>query len=150
MRGYSIAAVVLGIALGLAAGVGAYTFIYAKGGSYLTNDPEACKNCHVMNEQFDGWVVSSHRSVAVCNDCHTPPGKIAKYAAKAANGFRHSWAFTSGRFPEPIQITAHNNRVTEKACRKCHHDIVEAIDAMHEKGQELSCIGCHRSVGHLH
>jgi hypothetical protein len=25
-----------------------YTFVYAKGYSYLTNDPGACANCHIM------------------------------------------------------------------------------------------------------
>jgi cytochrome c nitrite reductase small subunit len=39
-----LAAVILGVAVGLAA----YTFIYAKGYSYLTNNPAACANCHVM------------------------------------------------------------------------------------------------------
>src|SRR6188474_1625942 len=93
------------LAIGLAAGLGVYTFLYAKGGSYLTDDPVACRNCHVMEGQYQGWIKSSHRAVAVCNDCHTPAGHIPKYATKALNGYRHSFAFTSGRFPEPIQIT---------------------------------------------
>jgi len=33
-----------GALLGLAAGLGGYTFLYAKGGSYLTNAPAACAN----------------------------------------------------------------------------------------------------------
>ena len=45
--------------LGFVLGGGAYTFIYAKGASYLTNDPKACINCHVMQEQYDGWIKSS-------------------------------------------------------------------------------------------
>jgi cytochrome c nitrite reductase small subunit len=142
----------LGVAvlLGMAAGVGGYTFVYARGASYLTDDPGACANCHVMTEQLEGWVRSSHRAVAACNDCHTPPGLVAKYLTKAQNGFWHSVAFTSGRFPEPIRITARNRDVTERACRKCHADVVEAIDHVPAAGQRLSCIGCHRSVGHLH
>jgi len=68
----TFARVVLGISIGLAVGVGGYTFLYAGGGSYLTNNPAACANCHVMREHYDGWVASSHRSVATCNDCHTP------------------------------------------------------------------------------
>ena len=38
--------------LGIALGLGAYTFAYAKGWSYLTNNPQACANCHVMNEHL--------------------------------------------------------------------------------------------------
>lgn len=143
---------VLGITIGAAAGVGAYTFIYARGASYLTNDPEACVNCHVMREQFDGWVKSSHRAVAVCNDCHTPPGPVAKYVTKAQNGFWHSFAFTAGRFPDEIFITERNHVVTEKACRKCHDAIVQEIDVVHasrDLSDVLSCVRCHRAVGHL-
>jgi cytochrome c nitrite reductase small subunit len=138
------------VAVGLALGIGAYTFVYARGASYLTSDPRACTNCHVMREQYDGWIAGSHRAVAACNDCHTPPGAVAKYATKALNGFWHSFAFTTGRFPEPIRIGPRNAQVTERACRHCHAAVVEAIDTRPHAGQGLHCVGCHASVGHLH
>ena len=50
--------------LGVAVGLAAYTFVYAKGYSYLTNNPAACANCHVMQAQYDAWMKSSHHSVA--------------------------------------------------------------------------------------
>ena len=149
MKSPFIARIILGIAIGLAAGIGGYTFIYAKGASYLTNNPAACANCHIMSEHYDGWIKSSHRSVASCNDCHTPPGLIAKYATKASNGFWHSFAFTSGRYPDPLRIKPHNREITERACRKCHQEIVEAIEGPHNERAELSCIRCHSSVGHM-
>ena len=34
---------------GVAAGVGGFTFVYARGYSYLTNDPKACVNCHTAS-----------------------------------------------------------------------------------------------------
>ncbi|TAK55086.1 MAG: cytochrome c nitrite reductase small subunit [Bacteroidetes bacterium] len=148
MKIQSTVTVFLSIVVGLAIGVGSYTFIYAKGGSYLTNDPAACANCHIMNEQYDGWLKSSHHSVAVCNDCHTPPGFVPKYLTKAENGFWHSFAFTSGDFHEPIQIKERNREVAEKACRKCHQEIVDAIEAPHGEGEQISCLQCHREVGH--
>ncbi|HEV2800680.1 MAG TPA: cytochrome c nitrite reductase small subunit [Pyrinomonadaceae bacterium] len=142
--------IVLGVALGAAIGIGGYTFIYAKGYSYLTNDPAACANCHIMREQFDGWVKSSHRAVAVCNDCHTPPGLVGKYMTKASNGFWHSFYFTVGGYPDPIRITERNHKVTEQACRKCHSEIVGAIEGAHRDDEgELSCVRCHQTVGHL-
>jgi len=143
---------VLGIALGLVGGVGAYTFVYARGYSYLTDNPEACANCHIMQDQFNGWVKSSHRAVAVCNDCHTPPGFVAKYATKAQNGFWHSYYFTTGWFEDNIHITKRGRVVAEKACRKCHQEIVEAIEGPHSglSDSQTSCIRCHDSVGHLH
>jgi cytochrome c nitrite reductase small subunit len=153
MKRSTIAGVLLGGTLGLALGVGAYTFIYAKGASYLTNDPKACMNCHIMQEQYDGWIKSSHRSVAVCNDCHTPAGFVGKYSTKAQNGFWHSFYFTTGNFPDPIQITERNRKITNDACRKCHADIVEMIESpttKHAEADKTSCIRCHRNVGHMH
>jgi len=140
--------IILGVAIGAAAGIGGYTFIYAKGYSYLTNDPAACANCHVMEEQYSGWLKSSHRSVAGCNDCHTPHGFFGKYYTKASNGFWHSYYFTTNTFHEPIQITKRNHEVTEEACRSCHQEIVGAIEGPHQG--EISCVRCHASVGHPH
>jgi cytochrome c nitrite reductase small subunit len=139
----------LAAGIGLAAGAGAFTFIYARGASYLTNDPAACANCHVMREHYEGWLKSSHHSVAVCNDCHTPAGLIPKYLTKGLNGFWHSYAFTTGWFPDSIQIGARNREVTEGACRKCHADIVQAIEGPHGQSGRTSCVRCHGSVGHL-
>ena len=139
-----------GAAIGLAAGVGAYTFGYARGASYLTNDPAACANCHIMTEYYDAWLKSPHRNVAGCNDCHTPHALIPKYATKAANGWHHSVAFTTGRYPDVLKIKPHNERITEHACRSCHEAVVHAIDAAPaHAGGELSCIRCHASAGHL-
>jgi cytochrome c nitrite reductase small subunit len=168
-RGIALA---IGIPLGLVLGLGGYTFVYARGGSYLTDDPAACGNCHIMREQVDGWAKSSHHAVAVCNDCHTPPGVVGKYSTKALNGFWHSFYFTFGGFPEPIHITSRNREVTEQACRKCHDDIVDGImgpppivigrmmgttkahdgglgQAPSAVGEPFGCIRCHGSVGHL-
>lgn len=144
--------IILGVSLGLAVGVGAYTFVYAQGYSYMTDNPAACANCHIMNEHYSGWLKSSHRNVAVCNDCHTPPQFVGKYMTKARNGFWHSYYFTTGWFEDNIRISEHGFEVTEKACRKCHQEIVDAIEGAHAdtKDEKLSCIRCHRSVGHLH
>jgi cytochrome c nitrite reductase small subunit len=148
MKSGTVKDIVVGSVIGTAMAVAGYTFIYAKGASYMTNDPKACANCHVMQGHYDGWVKSSHRSVAVCNDCHTPPGFFPKYFTKAENGFWHSFAFTTGRYPDEILMHERNRKVTERACRKCHVQIVSDIEA-HGGTEQLSCIRCHRSVGHL-
>jgi cytochrome c nitrite reductase small subunit len=149
VRFETIAAIMSGMAVGMVIGLGGYTFLYARGASYLTDNPAACANCHIMREQYDGWIKASHRMAAVCNDCHTPPGFLAKYTAKASNGFWHSFAFTTGRFPEPLKIGARNQAITEQTCRSCHRAIVEAIEGPHREGAKLSCIRCHGEVGHL-
>ena len=140
--------ILLGAVIGAAIGIGGYTFIYAKGASYLTNDPAACANCHIMGPQYSGWIKSPHRSVAVCNDCHTPHSLIPKYAVKAENGFWHSYGFTTGDFHEPIQIKAKSLRITEANCRRCHGALTQAIEGPHRPGQEMSCVRCHADVGH--
>ena len=145
--------VVITALLGATAGLGAFTFGYARGASYLTNDPGACANCHIMAEHYAAWLKSSHRQVAVCNDCHTPHTLIGKYAVKAKNGFWHSFYFTTGTYPDPLRITPGNHEVTENACRHCHATIVEAIDPPHAnaggRGEaRLECTQCHQYVGH--
>jgi len=140
----------IGVPLGLLIGVGVFTFGYARGGSYLTDDPAACANCHVMREQYEGWMKSSHRKAAVCNDCHTPHGVLPKYLTKALNGFHHSWAFTSGRFPDRIVITERNHEVADQACMKCHEDITQGIRAARHANDGVHCTSCHRNAGHAH
>jgi len=141
-----IAFLVASAAIGAAVGLGGFTFLYARGASYLTNDPAACANCHIMRAHFDAWVKSTHHAVAVCNDCHAPPGGLGKYWTKTVNGFNHSVAFTSGNFHEPIRITGRNRSITEAQCRRCHAETVEAIRG--GGAGEISCIRCHDSVGH--
>jgi cytochrome c nitrite reductase small subunit len=144
--------IVIALIAGITTGVGAYTFVYARGYSYVTNDPLACANCHIMRGHYDAWTRASHRAVAVCNDCHTPPGLIPKYITKAQNGFWHSFYFTTGRFPDPIRMTPRNHEVTEMACRKCHAEITAAIDPAHmttAQPRGLSCTQCHNEVGHI-
>ena len=151
-------AVAFSAVLGLAVGVGFFTFIYADGHSYLTNDPAACANCHVMDDHFDAWLQSSHKAVAVCNDCHTPSGFIPKYLSKASNGFWHSFAFTTGNFPDPIRIKESNREITDATCMKCHKTITASMaSGPHVTGtaerpvpdaEVTTCVRCHANVGH--
>jgi len=142
-------AVFWGLAAGGGLGVGSYTFVYANGFSYMTDDPAACANCHIMRDHHDAWAKSSHHAVAVCNDCHTPHDFVGKYLTKGRNGYHHSLAFTTGWFHEPIQITPANEAITEQACRACHEDITQTIDRGAHQDERISCIRCHASVGHM-
>ena len=53
-------------------GLGGFTFKYGQGFSYLSDDPKACANCHIMQSVYDRWNHGTHKAVATCNDCHTP------------------------------------------------------------------------------
>jgi len=86
MRFRLVPGIVLGIALGLAVGEGAYTFVYAQGYSYMTDNAEACVNCHVMRDQYSAWLKSSDRAVGShpgvagketsCIRCHDSVGHM--------------------------------------------------------------------------
>jgi cytochrome c nitrite reductase small subunit len=129
-------------------GLGVFTFAYAQGASYLSDDPSTCVNCHIMREVYDGWNHGSHKAVATCNDCHTPHSSfVAKYAVKGLNGYRHSVAFTLDNFPEPIQITTLNRNVAQNNCLYCHEAITAQMN--HETSDEpTDCLHCHARVGH--
>lgn len=144
------ATIAAAVVVGMAAGIGVFTFGYARGYSYLTNDPAACANCHIMRDYFDAWTKSSHRAVATCNDCHTPNAIVPKYLIKARNGFWHSYYFTVGGYPDSLRIESSNLGVTEGACRTCHAELTASIDAAGADARRgLSCTNCHSTVGHL-
>ncbi len=123
-----------------------FTFWYGQGAAYLVDDPAACANCHIMQEQFTGWLQGSHRAAATCNDCHTPKSLVGKYVTKADNGFWHSFAFTSGRFPATIRIKDRNRAVTEGRCRNCHTSVVAMLEG--SGAEAIDCLRCHADVGH--
>ena len=139
--------VVAACMLGVPLGVGAFTFVYAKGFSYLSSDPRACVNCHIMNEQYDAWIKSGHRHTATCAECHLPHAGAAKWVAKADHGFRHSAAFTLQNFKEPIEITPRDRRIVRDNCTRCHADFIHAVTGGAVRG-ELDCLHCHRQAGH--
>lgn len=148
-RGLGARAWTVAVLLGILGGVGAYTLHEGEGLSYLSSDPQACVNCHIMQPQFDSWQKASHHGVAVCVDCHLPHDFLGKYVAKADNGYRHSKAFTFGDFHEPIVLVQRNSEILQENCLHCHHDLVEhLLPPNSDPAQELSCVHCHRSVGH--
>jgi cytochrome c nitrite reductase small subunit len=134
-------------ALGVLLGLGGMTFRYAEGLSYMSKAPEACANCHIMWPQYDSWQKASHHTVATCVDCHLPPDFIAKYIAKAENGWNHSKAFTLQDFPEPIVITKKNANILHANCLRCHTDIVHEQAIVSTEGAPR-CVRCHVWVGH--
>ncbi len=64
------------ILLGAITGLGFYILRISNAASYLSDAPETCINCHVMNPQYATWNHSSHREVATCTDCHVPHNNV--------------------------------------------------------------------------
>lgn len=134
---------------GVLLGIGGYTMHFAEGLAYLSNDPQACVNCHIMNEQFDAWRKGPHHAVATCNDCHVPPHFPAKYIAKSENGYHHSKGFTFQDFHEPIMIKEKNSRILQENCVACHADMVHDLVAGATSDRDaVTCVHCHQGVGH--
>jgi cytochrome c nitrite reductase small subunit len=115
--------------------------------AYLGNDPVTCNNCHVMDAVYENWVHGSHRSWAVCSDCHTPHAFIPKYFVKAQSGFRHVSAFTLGHLPDAIRARQSSLEVLQENCIRCHTDTVEDIIAG-PMTFDRYCFDCHRSTAH--
>lgn len=133
--------------LGCIVGIGSFTFVYAKGYAYLTDDPTACANCHIMQDVYTAWTRGSHRNVATCNDCHTDHANIVtKYLSKALNGFNHSVAFTTGNYHYPLQATDLNRNIARENCIHCHADVTAMMN--HLGGEDADCLTCHSRVGH--
>lgn len=137
----AIVASLFGVLVGIS-GVG---FQYAEGLSYLSRDPAACANCHIMRPQHDSWQKSSHHDVAVCADCHLPVEFPENYIAKARNGWHHSSAFTLQNFHEPILITPPNAAILQANCERCHEGMVHDVSVA---AGAPACTHCHSAVGH--
>lgn len=137
----------IALALGVLFGLGVFTLSYAKGTAYLSDDPNACVNCHVMRDQFDAWNRGSHKNVAVCNDCHMPHDFIGKWTTKAINGINHSVAFTTGNYPETIYAKDFNANIVQGNCITCHAGLVSQVYGYHDD-QTRRCVECHGNVGH--
>lgn len=150
----------VGALAGVLIGLVGFTFDYAQGLSYLSNDPAACANCHVMREQLDSWQKGPHHAVATCNDCHVPPSFPEKYLAKARNGYHHSFGFTFQSptpdepgarrvYQEPIRIKAANSQVLQDNCLRCHADLVhDIVRGSTWASGAVRCVHCHAGVGH--
>lgn len=158
-RGLALAALILSIAVGVLGGLGMYTFHFAQGLSYLSNDPKACTNCHIMREYYDSWDKNVHHNWAVCNDCHSPHNIVGKLITKADNGWNHSVKFTLGTYTDPIRIREINRKRLRHNCIACHQEFVSDVLTSSRVAagmdphiaslrEELDCLRCHRDVGH--
>ncbi len=143
------------IILGILVGGGLFIYRLSNAGSYMSSDPQACINCHVMIPQYATWQRSSHAHVATCADCHVPHDNIInKYQFKMRDGLKHSTIFTLRKEPQVIRISEEGAATVQQNCIHCHNrflDEVAAIevsyeDAMHSQGK--LCWECHREIPH--
>jgi cytochrome c nitrite reductase small subunit len=136
-------------------GLGFYVLKLSNAVSYLSDDPKACINCHLMTPQYITWNHSSHREVAHCNDCHVPQDNLfSKFYFKAKDGLYHSSIFTIRAEPQVIKALQPSVEVIQSNCIRCHEDRVvdtklTASVAEHAAHRtDRTCWECHREVPH--
>lgn len=113
--------------------------------SYLSDAPETCINCHVMNDAYLSWQHGSHRHVAVCNDCHVPhTSPVAQYAFKGRDGMRHSYVFTLHLEPQVLNLSAGAIPVIQGNCLRCHAAQIQNVRL--PGTEERRCWDCHTNV----
>ncbi|SFV65967.1 Cytochrome c nitrite reductase, small subunit NrfH [hydrothermal vent metagenome] len=135
-----------------------YMVYISKAWSYLSKDPKACINCHVMNTQYATWQHSSHARDVTCVECHLPTdGFFNKYMAKARDGFNHTVAFTFDTYEHAIKISDDGAKRVQNNCISCHKSMTSIIgsnaDKYHNFADEMvengrKCWSCHQDVPH--
>jgi cytochrome c nitrite reductase small subunit len=137
------------ISTGAFVGLGVCVFTISNAGSYLSDDPKACINCHVMDPQYATWSHSSHGRDTTCNDCHVPHDSVfRKYWFKANDGLRHSTLFTLRMEPQVIRAKEEAKEVIQANCVRCHADNVAEVALPVHSASDRSCVECHREVPH--
>lgn len=141
---------------GILAGLGVYTVYMSRAHTYLSDEPSACINCHIMTPYYQSWQHSSHSQWANCNDCHVPHTNIAsKYAFKAMDGLYHAAVFTLRAEPLVIRPRDASSGVIMENCIRCHTQLnTEFVKtgmiefAQVKEGAGKACWDCHRNVPH--
>ena len=136
-------------------GIFVYGLYVSNAVSYLSDDPKTCVNCHVMRSEFASWQHSSHREVAVCNDCHVPHNNVFnKYFFKAKDGLRHASMFTLRMEPQVIRMHEAGQEVVQANCQGCHQNVNRDVGLLNvsledkQHGEGKLCWDCHREVPH--
>lgn len=151
-QGWRVSVIIL---MGIFTGIFFLLLHISRATSYLSDDPKACINCHVMYPQYASWTKGSHGNVATCADCHVPHENfIRQYYFKASDGLRHATFFTMRWEPQTIQIQQAGINVVQDNCIRCHLDLVNMSSLVEVSGKMASrdegklCWDCHRETPH--
>jgi len=141
---------------GIISGLGIYIIYLSRVHSYLSDDPSACVNCHVMTPYYQTWFHNSHSKWTNCNDCHVPHDNVFnKYYFKAKDGLYHSTIFTLNLEPIAIRAKEASSNVIMDNCIRCHNQINNEFVKTGmitftetTKGMGKACWDCHSTVAH--
>lgn len=113
---------------------------------YSQNDPNFCVSCHIMQDSFKAWDMSSHKSIN-CHECHhLAPPELA--------GLMYSFLIK-----KPSKIPERHGKIIvgRHVCEKCHVHKNEKFatapsiekNAFHEKhAAQGECTQCHGYIIH--
>ncbi len=105
---------------GAAVGMAVLVLHISRATSYLSDTPETCLNCHVMEHAYASWRLSSHGRDTTCTDCHLPhQNPVAKLARKGRDGLRHAYVFTFRLEPQVLHLASSAVPVVQEM-RKTH------------------------------
>lgn len=144
------------IITGVIVGGGALTLYMLRAHTYLTDDPAACVNCHIMGPYYATWFHSSHSRNATCNDCHVPhENAVKKWVFKGMDGMRHVAVFLTHGEKDVVRANGESSEVIMNNCIRCHTQLnTEFVSTgridymMSQVGEGKACWDCHRDVPH--
>lgn len=142
-------------AVAVVLGMGFFLMREAEVVSYLSDNPQACVNCHVMTPVYNSWMHSSHREWVSCNGCHVPQDNIFNsYYFKAKDGLYHASVFTARAEPDVIFMREPSQEVVQANCVRCHvQQVTQAkyngfLENHTENRTTRQCWSCHKEVPH--
>ncbi len=143
------------VTCGVLVGLGLHVLYISNAVSYLSDAPQTCVNCHVMNPQFATWQRGSHGRVATCNDCHVPQDNFVRtYLFKVQDGMRHATVFTMRWEPQVIRIKQAGKDAVQGNCIRCHSRQLHPLSLRADAAQfepaagGRYCWDCHRETPH--
>ncbi len=116
---------------------GAGVFFGFKGYNYMEYNPNFCRSCHTMEDAWNRWSTSEHRSIT-CHSCHE---------TTVIEGTEQLIKFSLN---QPERVGKHA-RVNDESCTKCHESgntkweqIADtAGHLVHAEEQNIACTKCH-------
>lgn len=143
------------ILIGVGFGMSLLVIHLARADSYLSDNPSACVNCHVMAPYYATWERGSHGKITTCNDCHIPQNNVVNsYLFKARDGIQHSYVFTFRLEPQVIRLKQSSKDVVQQNCIRCHQDLIHPVSLRAISGKSIIqkgegyCWDCHRETPH--
>lgn len=148
--------IIICVLAGIIVGVGLLFLYLLRAHTYVTDEPAACVNCHVMSPYYATWKHSSHGRDVTCNDCHVPHENfLKKWLFKGTDGVKHVAAFVTGSEEEVIHPQTASSQVIMNNCIRCHEQLnTEFVKTGRMdfkstlEGEGHACWDCHRDVPH--